>query len=332
MTQFSAMQKDSCNSVLVTGGCGFLGSHLVKKLTHSEAKIVVVDTQRNSGYKAAEENRRNNILFKKDIRNERVISKIIKKEGVQHCIHLAGLANIRDSTERPYEVIDVNVNGTLSILKACVQNGLKSFIFASSSAVYGESKNHPIKEDEQQLKPVSLYGASKLAGEALVSAYSSFFDATFCLRFFNIYGNRQVSANPSVIQRFKERILKGSSPVIYGDGNQTRDFVHVDDAVNCVLRAYKSTHKYKIHQKNSMVKQSIILNVGSGRPVSIKYLAGQMQKIVLGRSIRPVFSEPIVGDIKHSCADISKCHKILGYKPVVELTDGLLSIMRQSHK
>jgi len=126
------MQKDACNSVLVTGGCGFLGSHLVKKLIHTEAKIVVVDIQRDSGYKAADENRRNSIFFKKDIRNERVISKIIKKEGVQHCIHLAGLANIRNSTERPYEVVDVNVNGTLSILKACVQNGLKSFIFASS--------------------------------------------------------------------------------------------------------------------------------------------------------------------------------------------------------
>ena len=290
-------------NILITGGLGFIGSHLVKKLFCNDYHIVIVDY-------AAPPYRRHVLeifgqqrlpIYRYDIINREAISDIIRREGIDTCIHLAAKIGVRDSVPNA-EMMDVNVRGTCSILESCSMNGVKNFIFASSAAVYGEPTKLPTPEDHP-LNPISVYGASKVAGEALVSAYrnSKRINNIVTLRFFNVFGEFQNPLYAGIITQFAERLSKNQPPVIYGDGNQTRDFISVQDIVDAIVAVLKVSEG----------PWPDVLNVGTGGSISINDLARAMIKQYGVNDLEPIYHKAAKGDVTNSCADTVKIRRTL---------------------
>jgi UDP-glucose 4-epimerase len=295
-------------NILITGGAGFIGQHLIKRLSGTENKITVIDNKLTcNNYNKGSKNKFFS-FYSEDIRNKDAISNIFKREKIDTCIHLAAKISVIDSITNPYETIDVNVNGSLNVLEACSKNGVKNFVFASSAAVYGETKKLPLHE-EYILNPLSPYGTSKAIGETLVSLYgnSKKIRNTISLRFFNIYGESQSVEYAGVIMRFAERLHNGLPPIIYGDGKNTRDFISVSDAVNAIVLAAKADRM-----------KSCIFNIGTGIPVSINDLAQKMVKISKF-DLKPIYHKAKKGDIRHSYADITKSRSILKFNAIEKL-------------
>jgi UDP-glucose 4-epimerase len=288
--------------VLVTGGAGFIGHHLVTKLLKDpECRITIIDDLSNQNSKKRIKDLPTSVCFyKEDIRNRRAVSDIVKSEGTDTCIHLAAKISVVDSINNPGETIDVNVNGTFSVLEACVNNGVQSFVLASSDAVYGDAAIVPTHED-CVLDPLSPYGASKISGEALVASYGNAgkISNAVSLRFFNAYGRGQSPEYAGVITRFAEKLSKKQSPIIHGDGQQTRDFIHVTDVVDGIILAANS-------------EASGVFNIGTGKATSIDYLARKMIR-VCGLDLEPVYDAAIKGDILHSCANTKKSENGLSF-------------------
>lgn len=288
--------------ILVTGGAGFIGHHLVTKLLEDpDCRITIIDDLSNQNSKKRIKDLPPSVAFyKEDIRNGQAVSDIVKREGTNACVHLAAKISVVDSIRNPCETIDVNGNGTLSVLEACANNGIETFVFASSAAVYGDAALVPTPED-CVLDPLSPYGASKISGEALVASYknSGKISNAVSLRFFNAYGRGQSPEYAGVITRFAERLSKKQPPVIHGDGQQTRDFIHVSDVVSGVILAANS-------------EVSGVFNIGTGKPTSIDHLAEEMIRIH-GLDLEPVYSAAIKGDILHSCANTKKSEKRLRF-------------------
>ena len=310
--------------VLVTGGTGFIGHHLVRKLIAQKYQVIILDNLSNSNKHFMQELETSQFidqsvfLHKRDIRNKRAVSDTFRLESVDTCIHLAAKVSVQDSLEKPHETIDVNVNGTLNILQACCENGVKNLVFASSAAVYGHPTALPIPECHTT-QPLSPYGASKVGAEALVSSFSSMIDNCQILRFFNVYGEGQTPTYAGVIVRFMERLSNCLPPIIYGDGRQTRDFIHVNDVVRAIVMASKI--RQNVRTKCCGLNT---LNIGTGRPTSVLELARTMIDIFSpGKEIEPTYSKPLKGDILHSYADIRKTKELLGFLPEEELRSGL---------
>lgn len=299
--------------VLVTGGAGFIGSHLVDRLLDEGFEVVVLDD-----FSAGRMENLSNcfgrdgfVLVRGDVRDGNFVRRVV--EGVDVVFHLAALVSVPVSVENPVLVENVNVGGTLNVLKACVDTSVKRFVFAGSCAVYGEGCGVPRREDDV-LDPISPYGVSKLAGEFYCKVFYRVYGlGTVILRYFNVYGPRQVYGPYSgVISIFINRLLEGKPPVIFGDGNQVRDFVYVGDVVEANLLAMFS--------KNAV---GGVFNVGSGRCTSINELARLLIEL-MDVDVKPVYSDPRPGDIRYSCADISRARMVLGFEPRVELREGLL--------
>lgn len=300
------------NNVLVTGGAGFIGRHLVKTLKEKGHKVVIVDSLVNPNSVAGPAP----YFYKADVRDRRAVADIIRKEKIDSCVHLAALISVVDSVRDPASTIDVNVNGTASVLEACSECGVTNLVFASTGAVYGEPKQFPIREDHV-LDPLSPYGASKVAGEALLASYvncGKLANAT-SLRFFNVYGEGQSAAYAGVITKFAERLSAGKPPVIYGDGLQTRDFVYVQDVANAVTLALESR-----------MGSAGAFNVATGRSITINELAKAMIEI-FGLDVEPVYEEERKGDVKFAQVDISKARKQLNYSPAGRLEQVLRVLM-----
>jgi UDP-glucose 4-epimerase len=312
------------NQILVTGGAGFIGQHLLKRLSKLNCKITVIDiiSDANKNFQ------NNNISFyKEDIRNKDSVSDIFKHEKIDTCIHLAAKISVSDSITNPFDTLDTNIKGTLNVLEACSNNRVENFVFASSAAAYGEPKNLPISE-EHKLDPLSPYGASKVAGEVLVSSYGNFgkIQNAISLRFFNVYGEGQTLEYAGVITKFAERLSKGLRPIIYGDGQQTRDFVSVSDVVNAILLATES--KNKISSSTSLAAH--VFNVASGISISINDLAKTMIRIS-GLGLEPLYEEERKGDIKSASVDMTRSKSILGFAAKEELEPGLKQLMLDSY-
>lgn len=327
------MVGTSEDCVLVTGGCGFVGRHLIRSMINSGEKIVIIDDLSNGDYNfvksmisnhqsPANKNGAEIVFYKEDIRNERAVLEIVSKENVQHCIHLAAKISVKESFDKPHDTIDVNVDGTLNVLRACSNNHVRSFVFASSAAVYGDAKHLPAVEGAP-MRPKSPYGASKVAGEALVCSYSSRIKSTFGLRFFNIYGEGKSPAYSGVIASIIARLANRLPPIIYGDGNQTRDFVFIDDVVKSIMLA---KNHLRDQQDDSKISYSA-LNIGTGRAVSVNYLVQTIQRISGLISKEVILANSIDGDITHSYSDIYSAEYVLGFIPSMRLEDGLERIM-----
>jgi UDP-glucose 4-epimerase len=301
--------------ILVTGGAGFIGHHLVRTLLkYSKGNVVVVDNLSNANPNFSIQEFRDVTFYREDIRNKECIEDIIKKEKINTCIHLAAKISIADSLIDPTETTDVNVNGTLSVIDACAENNVNRFIFASSAAVYGEARILPVVES-QELNPLSPYGVSKVAGEWLLNNFlnAGKIPHVISLRFFNVYGVGQSAEYAGVITRFAERLSEGLPPVIYGRGDQTRDFISVDDVVSAIKLAAET-------------ELSGIFNIATGTPTKIIELARQMI-MLYGNDLVPEHTERRDGDIPHSCADISKAKKLLKFFPRRELFQTLQSML-----
>ena len=306
--------------ILVTGGAGFIGSHTVDHLLAEGVEVVVLDNLRSGRLENIKQhvNKRNFRFVRGDIRDPHLVRDLVS--DVDAIIHLAALVSVPESIKDPALTYAINVNGTLNLLKASVDFGIKRFVYASSCAVYGDAENLPIKEDYPP-KPLSPYASSKLTAEDYVQKYNRNFGLeTVCLRYFNVYGPRQIYSDYSgVITRFINRLTNGLPLVIFGDGEQTRDFVYVTDVAEANILALK--HAKAIGE---------IFNIGSGVATSVNQLANMLLEFAGKRSLETVHSEPRKGDIRHSVADISKAKGKLGFVPKVSLKDGLKRILRQA--
>jgi len=296
----------------VTGGAGFVGSYLVKLLVKEGHKITVIDNL----HKGKKENLAsviNKIKFQKiDVRDYQSLEKILK--NIDGVFHQAALTVVQDSFSRPKEYFDVNVHGTENIFKLANENKFK-VVYASSSSVYGHKLETPITEDAER-NPISPYGKTKLEDEYLVEKYSKLNTEIIGLRYFNIFGKGQTIEYAGVITKFLDRINEGKSPIIFGDGSQIRDFIHVNDVAKANLMAMNS--------KSS----NLIVNIGTGNAISILELANMIIN-TSGLKIDPIFTEALEGDIEKSFADISQAKKHFGWKPKIKLQDWLKEILRK---
>lgn len=307
--------------VLVTGGCGFVGSHTVDLLLTNGANVWVLDDF-STGSKSNLAPWR---MFSKlhlvrgSILQEQLVAKVTKK--VEAIIHLAAIVSPHVSLTRPELTNEVNVTGTLKMLNASLRNRVDKFVFASSSSVYGDSQFRVVKENSQTI-PITPYGVSKLAAEKYCQAFYRGYDlSTVSLRYFNIYGPRQRS-NPysGVIAIFLNRLRRGLRPMIFGNGHQTRDFIDVLDVARANLFALDSTRC-----------KGDVLNIGTGKATSILTLT-RMLSSVLERRSTPIFAPARAGDIKHSCANPSQALQYLRFRSEVELLDGLKILARSSRQ
>ena len=253
-------------------------------------------------------------FYAEDIRNKDALIDIFKDEEIDTCVHLASKISVQESITNPGDTIDVNIKGTFNVLEACSNTNVKNLVFASSSTVYGEPKTLPISEKEQ-LDPLSPYGASKIAGEALVASLKNTgkIQNAVSIRIFNVFGEGQSFGYAGVITKFAERLSASLPPVIYGDGNQTRDFVFVDDVVSAIILSAGAADKIQEERSSSSPSSyAHILNVGTGRALKIRDLAQMMIKI-FDLDLEPVFAESRRGDIVNSLADISRLKIVLGF-------------------
>ena len=292
----------------VTGGAGFIGSHLVKNLVGHGNELIVIDNLNTGKKKNIEKFSEKINFFKVDIRDFDAIEDILK--NIDGIFHEAALASVQDSFRIPDEFFDVNVNGTENIFKIAKKLGIK-VVYASSSSVYGNPISIPIKENDDK-NPFNPYAKTKLEDDKLAEKYAKNGLKVIGLRYFNVFGPRQSKEYAGVIRLFLERIQQGLSPLINGDGLQVRDFVYVDDVVNANILAMESD------------VDAGFFNIGTGNTISILDLATMIIKFS-GLKLKPIHRQDVPGDVKATQADITKAKMMLKWKPTTSLEDWLKS-------
>jgi len=304
--------------VLVTGGAGFIGSHTVERLLDQGDEVVVID-EFNEFYDPAI--KRENLravrdritLIEGDIRNPTDVERAFA-EGIDAVIHLAARAGVRPSIEQPELYIDTNIKGTFQLLEAARCHGVKRFVFASSSSVYGVNKKVPFAEEDPILQTISPYAMTKMCGEQLCSNYSALAGIrTVCLRFFTVYGPRQ---RPDLaISKFTKLILDGKPIDRYGKGDTARDYTFISDIVDGILGALAYT------DRDDAPKCSIF-NLGGSQTVKLNELIASIED-ALGQkaSINEMPEQP--GDVPLTSADVSKAAKLLNFKPTTHIDTGI---------
>lgn len=299
-------------NVLVTGGAGFIGSHLVDALVRRGCRVVVLDNFRSGRVENVSQHLESDVfrLVEGDVQDRKVVGNVM--DGVDAVVHLAALIDVEDSVNNPFDTHRVNATGTLNVLEEAVRNDVGRFVFASSTAVYGEVKPLPLKED-CPLKPMSPYAASKASAESYCRAFCRSYDLeTVILRYFNVYGPRQ-EHNPysGVITKFLSNASRGEPLVVYGDGEQTRDFIYIEDVVDATVLALEN---------DNLVGETF--NVCTGKSTTINELA-QIVKEATGRNSQIMYGKPRKGDIGNNYGDPVKAEEILGFKARVTLKKGL---------
>ncbi len=296
--------------ILVTGGAGFIGSHIAEYLVQRGDDVTVLDNLITGGKENLKKISDKINFVNGDIRDHKLLEKLVSDTtGV---FHEAALASVQQSFSMKDEYIDVNVAGTENIFKLAKEYGFK-IVYASSSSVYGNPKKIPVKEDDER-KPINPYAKTKLDGEDLAKKYSEIGVKVIGLRYFNVFGKRQSKEYAGVIKLFLQRIQQKKSPKINGDGLQTRDFVHIDDVVKANVLAMDSDINHRF------------LNVGSGLPTSVLDLANLIIE-VSGLSLEPIHGPELSGDVRATQADIKLIRKLLNWEPKMKLDDWLAKII-----
>lgn len=303
------------NQILVTGGAGFIGSNLIKRLLEEGYEIVCLDNFndyynpqiKRSNIKPFLREKRFN-LVEADIRDKDTLKEIFEKYNFQKVIHLAAQAGVRLSLKQPNLYVDVNVNGTVNLLELSKAYKIKNFIFGSSSSVYGATKEIPFSE-EGKLKPISPYGVSKRTGELLCYTYNHLYNLPVTiLRFFTVYGARQ---RPDMaIHKFTKLIDEGKEIYLYGDGETSRDYTYISDIVEGIISALNTDFNYEI------------FNLGNSSPTNLSHLISLIEKN-LGKSAKIKYLPEQPGDPSITFADISKSKRILNYEPKVKIEEGI---------
>lgn len=294
---------------VVTGGAGFIGSHLAEELSNKGEVIIVDDLSTGKMGNIEHLIKSHDVRFVKGSINELDLLQRVFRD-IDYVFHIAAVPSVPRSIKDPMSTNEVNVKGTLNVLIASKSNGVMKVVYASSSSVYGDTLILPKREDMKP-DPLSPYAVSKLAGEYYCRAFCEAYDLnTISLRFFNVFGPRQdpFSEYAAVIPKFIKSIQDNKCPTIYGDGEQTRDFTFVRDVVKANILAAKSN-------------QTGVFNIASGERVSINKLAEMIMELS-GKDLKPVYEGVRKGDVKHSLADISKAKRI-GYEPEYDLRRGL---------
>lgn len=294
--------------ILVTGGAGFIGSHIVDKYIGLGHKVVVIDDF-STGFRKNLNPRAK--FYKVDIRNYKALEKIIKKEKPQIINHHAAVSEVIKSLKDPSLTYEVNILGTVNLLLAGAKAGVKKFIFASSAGtVYGDAKKLPAKE-ESPLNPLSSYGISKIIGEEFIKFYAKIYGFNYLiLRYGNVYGPRQ---NPrgeaGIIAIFSELMKKGIRPTIFGDGTKTRDYVYIDDIAKANILGLKKG-------KNE------VLNISSGKEISDQKVFDTLAQIINFKK-PPIYAPFRPGEVYRIHSDCSRAKKILGWKPKISFREGV---------
>lgn len=305
------------SKILVTGGAGFIGSHLVDRLIKEGYEVVVLDNLFTGDIENITHHLDNGMfcLVKGNVRSPANVKEAIR--NVDAVFHLAAIVSVPLSIEKPLFVNDVNLRGTLNLLEASSKADVKRFIYTSSCAVYGEAGHFPIDE-HCPTNPMSPYAVSKLAAEYYCKVFHKNYGLnTLSLRYFNVYGPRQAKTPYSgVITQFINRLKQGEPPIIYGDGQQTRDFVQVEDVVEANMLALNCQHS-----------AGDVINVGTGKSTTINELANLSIEFFGQAHLKPVYRAPREGDIRNSYADIGKAEKMLGYKPKIALKKGIRMLL-----
>jgi nucleoside-diphosphate-sugar epimerase len=300
---------------LITGGAGFIGSHIAEALTQLGASVVVLDdlsggSTENLAHLPTVE------FVKGSILDGDVVTRCVR--GCKFVFHEAALGSVPRSVEQPVLYNDVNTKGTLNVLEASRQAKVRRVVFAASSSAYGENPNPWI--ETMPVLPRSPYAATKVAGEALLRAYSLSLGLDTCsLRYFNIFGPRQNanSAYAAVIAAFAKALIGSTNPVIYGDGLQSRDFTFVRNAVHANLLA----------ARNPAPLEGVAINVGCGQQISVNDLARVMAEAMKRPDLKPLHEPERAGDIKHSFADLTRARSTINYSPIVNFEPGLQETM-----
>ena len=310
-------------NILVTGGAGFIGSHLVDRLlSEGQWRVFVVDDL-NDFYDPAikvanastHENNSNYQLFKADIRDQAALQEIFAAHDFDCIVHLAARAGVRPSLDQPLLYAETNINGTMNLLEQAREHGIKQFVFGSSSSVYGVNAKVPFAEDDPIRQPISPYAATKAAGELICHTYTHLYGIrSVCLRFFTVYGPRQ---RPDLaIHKFARLISEDKRIPVFGDGTTRRDYTFIDDIIAGVRSAidYDRTD-YEV------------INLGESRTVELRELIALLEK-ELGKTAQIDLQPLQPGDVPQTFADIAKARRLLGYNPQTQIEEGIRTFVR----
>jgi len=308
-------------NLLVTGGAGFIGSHLVERLLSEGHRVVGLDNF-DEFYDPAL--KRRNLtralqtpgfrLVEGDLRDEERLRNIFQEENFEMVAHLAARAGVRPSLENPLLYTEVNIRGTLNLLEACKNSGVRRFVFASSSSVYGNNPKIPFAEDDPVDNPISPYAATKKAGELICYTYHHLYGLDIaCLRYFTVYGPRQ---RPEMaIHQFTRLIHQDKKISLFGDGSSRRDYTYIDDAVEGTMGALFREHGYEIY------------NIGESQTTTLSQLIQSIEEKV-GKKARVDYLPAQPGDVQRTFADIRKAGAKLGYRPRTGIQEGLTRFVR----
>jgi len=293
---------------VVTGGAGFIGSHLIEKLVKQGDVVTVLDNLNTGKIENLKSVSKKINFVQNDIRDFEVLRSLM--ENVDGVFHQAAMASVQDSFRIPEKFHDVNVNGTENIFKIAKEFGIK-VVYASSSSVYGDTSILPTTESDEK-RPINPYAKTKLEKDKLAEQYAKNGLKVIGLRYFNVFGPRQSKEYAGVIKLFLERIQQGLPPLVNGDGLQIRDFVYVDDAVNANILSMESDIDFEF------------FNIGTGTTISILDLANIIIKFS-GLKIKPIYRPALPGDVRATQADITKVKTMLKWKPTTSIQDWLKS-------
>ena len=303
-------------AILVTGGAGFIGGHIVDALLARGESVVCIDDlndyyDRSIKQRTVENHQKNPryIFIHADIRSREVLDKIFSQHKFSGIIHLAARAGVRPSIEQPQLYYETNVLGTLHILELAKEHGIKNVIVASSSSVYGNSGKTVLHEDLPTDHPVSPYAASKKAVEVLCYTYHNLYKLHItCLRFFTVYGPRGRPDMAPLL--FMEAIANDKPITVFGDGTTSRDYTFISDIVQGVIAAYNKSHPFAI------------LNLGNSHPITLNEFIHTLEEVIGKRATR--ITKPLQqGDVEHTCADLTLSKKLVNYQPTTSLREGL---------